>query len=593
MNVVVVGHVDHGKSTIIGRLLADTHSLPDGKLDQVKATCARNAKPFEYAFLLDALKDEQAQGITIDTARSFFKTAKRRYIIIDAPGHIEFLKNMITGASRADAAFIVIDAKEGVQENSRRHGYIMSMLGISQASVIVNKMDLVGYDEQKFNEIVREYSEFLARLNLHPVSFIPISAINGVNMSSRSADTAWYKGPTVLDQFDAFELKDSMTSLPFRLPVQDIYKFTEAGDDRRIFAGTISSGTVKVGDDILFLPSGKTSSIKTIESFNTPERKEAFAGEATGFTLAKQVYVKPGELMVKVLDPNPLVGSRFRANIFWMGKAPLIREKRYTIKLNAARSSLKLVNIINVIDASDLSSEKNKQQVDRHDVAECILETPRPVAFDLVKDIKFTGRFVIIDNYEIAGAGIILEKVADQESTLGDYVKNREFSWESGTVSPSERSAIYGHGAKFVVFTGDETADRDIFATELEKRLIHSSFKTYYLRMSNVIHGLDSDIKYGPEVREEHIRRLGELARILTDSGQIFITSIPNVDDYDIKTLKLLNSPHEILVVNVGENRFSRLVPDLNLAENTEIDVAVEAVCSLLRKKKVLLDFQI
>ncbi|OGV70473.1 MAG: adenylyl-sulfate kinase [Lentisphaerae bacterium RIFOXYA12_FULL_48_11] len=593
MNVVVVGHVDHGKSTIIGRLLADTHSIPDGKLEQVKATCTRNAKPFEYAFLLDALKDEQAQGITIDTARSFFKTEKRRYIIIDAPGHIEFLKNMITGASRADAAFIVIDAKEGIQENSRRHGYIMSMLGINQVAVIVNKMDLVGYNEQKFNEIAREYSEFLGRLNLRPVSFIPISAINGVNIGARSTDIAWHKGPTVLEQFDAFELKDSRTSLPFRLPVQDIYKFTEAGDDRRIFAGTISSGTAKVGDEIVFLPSGKTSSIKSIESFNTTEKKKASTGEATGFTLTKQVYVKQGELMVKASDPMPLVGARFRANIFWMGKAPLIREKRYTIKLNATRSSLKLVNIINVIDASDLSSEKNKQQVDRHDVAECILETLRPVAFDLVKDIKFTGRFVIIDNYEIAGAGIILEKVADQDSTLHDYVRDREFSWESGTISPAERAAIYGHGAKFVVFTGDETTTKDIIATELEKQLIHSSFKTYYLRMSNVIRGLDSDIKYGPEEREEHIRRLGELARILTDSGQIFITSVTNVDDYDIKTLQLLNSPHEILVVNIGENKFNSLVPDLNLEAGAKAGAAVEAVFSLLRQKKVLLDFQI
>ncbi|MFH1968970.1 MAG: GTP-binding protein, partial [Verrucomicrobiota bacterium] len=216
ISVVVVGHVDHGKSTLIGRLLADTNSLPQGKLEQVRTMCVRNAKPFEYAFLLDALKDEQSQGITIDTARCFFKTEKRRYIIIDAPGHIEFLKNMITGAARADAAFIVIDAEEGIKENSRRHGYMISMLGIGQVSVLVNKMDLVGYKEEIFNGIRKEYTDFLGRLNVHAVSFIPISAFKGVNVVSPSDRTPWYRGMTVLEQFDAFEKGDVRDSLPFR-----------------------------------------------------------------------------------------------------------------------------------------------------------------------------------------------------------------------------------------------------------------------------------------------------------------------------------------------------------------------------------------
>jgi len=591
ISVVVVGHVDHGKSTLIGRLLADTNSLPQGKLEQVRTMCVRNAKPFEYAFLLDALKDEQSQGITIDTARCFFKTEKRRYIIIDAPGHIEFLKNMITGAARADAAFIVIDAEEGIKENSRRHGYMISMLGIGQVSVLVNKMDLVGYKEEIFNEIRKEYTDFLGRLNVHPANFIPISAFKGVNVASTSDRTPWYRGMTVLEQFDAFEKGDVRASLPFRFPVQDIYKFTEDGDTRRIFAGTVETGKAEMGDKIVFLPSGKRSHINTIEGFNTPGRTIVAPGEAVGFTLQTQVYVKPGELMVKAAEDQPHVSPRFRANLFWMGHAPMIKDKKYKLKLGALRAPLQLVEILNVIDASDLTSVANKQQVDRHDVAECILEAPRPVAFDLSGKIRFTGRFVIVDNYEIAGAGIVLEDIRSEDSALRRHVSDREFAWESSGISSAQRTAAYGHSAKFVVFTGDHQEKTEVLAAALEKHLFSHNFKTYYLRMANVISGLDVDIKHESEVRDEHIRRLGELARILTDSGQIFITSLSNVDDYDLKTLELLNKPNEILVINVGENHFSHYQVALTLDVQAEEVHSLEKVAALLKEKKVILEY--
>lgn len=218
MNIVIVGHVDHGKSTVIGRLLADTGSLPEGKLEAVKEYCRKNSRPFEYAFLLDALKDEQAQGITIDTARCFFKTNKRDYIIIDAPGHIEFLKNMVTGASRAEAVLLVIDAKEGIQENSKRHGHIVSMLGIHQAVVLVNKMDLVHFDQGVFEKITGEFTEFLHKVNIKPVNFIPLSAFNGDNIAVRSEHTPWYGGPTVLEQLDQFANKRKTRSFRLECP---------------------------------------------------------------------------------------------------------------------------------------------------------------------------------------------------------------------------------------------------------------------------------------------------------------------------------------------------------------------------------------
>ena len=279
MQIVVVGHVDHGKSTVVGRLLADTGSLPQGKLEAVRRECERTGKPFEYAFLLDALTDEQDQGITIDTARCFFKSAQRDYIIIDAPGHIEFLKNMISGAARAEAAALIIDAKEGVRENSRRHGYILSMLGIRQVVVCVNKMDLVGYDEAHFSRIEAEYREFLNGIGaVSPKQFIPVSAMMGENLASRSAKMSWYRGPTLLETLDGFAKLPGKADAPFRMAVQAVYKFTNAGDDRRIIAGRIESGRVKVGDQIVFSPSNKTTTVKSIEAFNAAPRTEIEAG---------------------------------------------------------------------------------------------------------------------------------------------------------------------------------------------------------------------------------------------------------------------------------------------------------------------------
>nr|MBP9855654.1 50S ribosome-binding GTPase [Candidatus Omnitrophota bacterium] len=454
MNVVIVGHVDHGKSTLIGRLLADTGSLPDGKLEQVKAMCKRNAKPFEYAFLLDALKDEQAQGITIDTARSFFKSDKRDYIIIDAPGHIEFLKNMVTGAARAEAAMLVIDANEGIKENSKRHGYMMSFLGIKNITVCVNKMDLVKYSEDVFNSIHKEYSEFLAEINLKPQHFIPIAAREGENIIKRSEKMPWYKGLAVLEAFDDFKKDPPKHEMDVRFPIQDIYKFTEEDDDRRIFSGRIASGTINVGDEVVFLPSTKRSKVKSIEGFNLPEQKIAFSGQSTGLTLETQIYIKPGEILSLAAQKKPHVSTKFKANLFWMGKQPFIKGKNYKLKLSTQQVPVVLSEIISVLDASELSSISNKPQVDRHDVAECILETLKPVAFDEVTFISETGRFVIVDNFEISGGGIILSPVFEDSSTLKAHIKARDHNWERSDITPSRRAQEFKHNSAFVIITG-------------------------------------------------------------------------------------------------------------------------------------------
>jgi len=594
MNIVIVGHVDHGKSTVIGRLLADTGSLPQGKLESVKAMCAKNARPFEYAFLLDALEDEQDQGITIDAARCFFKTERRHYIVLDAPGHIEFLKNMVTGAASAEAALLVIDAKEGVKENSKRHGYLVSMLGIKKLVVLVNKMDLVDNSEEAFERTKTEYTAFLKELNLEPISFIPISAREGENIVATSEKMPWFQGDNVLSQLDNLiaETDEEKIKAPFRLPVQDIYKFTAQKDDRRIFAGTIESGSIAVGDPVVFLPSGKESEVSGVEGFNTAETTVAKAGEATGFTLATQVYVPAGELMVKKGEQLPQTGRRFRANIFWMGKSPLITGKDYKMKIATRRVTVRLVEVKNVLDASDLRSIQGKQVVERHDVGECIFEALKPIAFDQSAEIDATGRFVLVDHYEIAGGGIILEKIEGSETIEQAHVRDRERSWEPGYISVANRAKKNMHHPKFILFTGDRGVGKRKIAMELERRLFMDGRQVYYLSDQSLTGGLDKDITNSQKDLTEEIRRLGELARIMTGAGLIFITAMAETDEYDLQQLKTLNAPNEILVVHVGENPPEQYKADLVLPLDADYLEVAQRLHQLLNQHQIL-DFSI
>ncbi len=590
LDLVVLGHVDHGKSTLIGRLLADTGSLPEGKLEQVKALCARTARPFEYAFLLDALKNEQSQGITIDTARCFFQTSRRRYIINDAPGHIEFLKNMVTGAARASAALLLIDAAEGVRENSRRHGFIASMLGIRQIVVLVNKMDLVGYDRAVFDRIQEEYRAFLERLGVHPMRFIPISARDGENVAVRGDSIAWYEGPTVLEQIDAFEKEDRTLALSLRLPVQDIYKFTEEGDDRRIVAGTIETGSVRAGDNVVFLPSGKRSTIASIEVFNAAVPEIAQAEQAFGYTLTDQIYVRAGEMMCRADESPARVGSRLRVSLFWMGHAPMIPGKRYKLKMGAARRAVELVSVLNVLDASELSTVQNKRQVDRHDVAEAVLETTRPVAFDLADEIEQTSRFVIVDGEQIAGCGVVLEQKEDEESLLVRRVRERETNWERGPITVNQRTALYGHRGKFIVFVGQEGGREP--ARQLERLLNGQGLYTYYLGLNSAVGevGEDSRDALG---REEQLLRLGELAHVMTDAGMLFITTLPEADDHDLEKLKILSQPYELFVVTVGEHSLSQFSAQMALGEQLSADQGACQVLAALVNYGIMPDYQI
>jgi bifunctional enzyme CysN/CysC len=317
------------------------------------------------------------------------------------------------------------------------------------------------------------------------------------------------------------------------------------------------------------------------------------AGAAAGFTLTTQIYIKPGELMCRPADIEPQVGTRFRVNLFWMGRSPMIPKKRYKLKLAAARVQVELAAVLQVLDASELSSVQGKAQIDRHDVAECVLETTRPVAFDLRNDLEPTARFVLVDNYEIAGCGIILEKADDADSLLREGVQRREVSWEKGYVTSGDRTTRNGHQGKLIVFTGEVGADRHEVARQVERQLFVRGCSTYYLAIQNIFEDLNRDERTRSLSRDEQIQRLGEMARVMTDCGLLFLTTLTDVDDYDLEKLRLLNAPNELFVVNVGENSFSRFHPDVELPERPEIQPAVEKIVEELTAQQVIVDYSI
>lgn len=539
MNIVIVGHVDHGKSTIIGRMLADTDSLPQGKLEQVKEQCRRNSKPFEYAFLLDALKDERSQGITIDTARVFFKTEKRKYIILDAPGHIEFLKNMVTGAARAEAALLVIDALEGVRENSKRHGYLLSMLGIKQVVVLVNKMDLVDYSEERFQAIVSEYKEFLKELNMEVKTFIPVSGFYGENIAQHSEKLGWYQGLNVLETLDDFSSAEESINEIFRMPVQAVYKFTENKDSRRIIAGTIETGSVSVGDTVVFYPSNKKSKVKSIEYFNGESRQTDYSGSATGFTLEEQIYITRGELACKSNEEKPEITSRIRTKLFWLGQNNLIKGKQYLFKIGNRRVKATIEDIPFILDASNLNNRMDSE-VKKHEVAEVILSLDKEIAFDLSSRLSATSRFVLIDDYEIAGGGIIVEALADDNAWIRQGIHKRDEKWMKIGVSGEERSKAYGHAPALIVVTGERGTGRKEFANYLEKRLFLDNRKAYILPINNILYSVDLDIvdKSRNDWKQEHLRRLAEVTNILLDSGLIVIMTLQSASDNELQLIQ-------------------------------------------------------
>jgi bifunctional enzyme CysN/CysC len=529
LKVVFVGHVDHGKSTLIGRIFYDTHSLPEGKVEQIQKACREEGMDFEYAFLLDALLEEQEQNITIDTTQIQFKTERRPYVIIDAPGHKEFLKNMITGAASADAAVLLIAANEGVREQSRRHGYLLSLLGIRQVVVAVNKMDLVDFSEETFNAVVAEYRQFLSQIGLEARTFVPVSARNGLNVAARAAaEMPWYTGPSVLDMLDQFEPPKAPTELPLRFPVQDVYRF----DERRIIAGRIETGTLRVGDRLVFSPNNKTSVVASIENWSGPETQAATAGQSVAITLTEQIFVQRGHIASHDRD-TPIESNRFKANLFWMGRKNLVVGERYRLKLTTQELDCELVSVDRVVDASTLEVvAEPRNYIARNDVAEITVQTRAPLVMDNHDRISTLGRFIIVDNRQVAGGGII----SGGTYTDRTQVKSQNIFWSEGDVTAQNRALRNGHKGAIVWLTGLSGSGKSTISRALEREIFNLGMHAYILDGDNVRHGLNSNLGFSHEDRVENIRRVAEVARLMADAGLIVITAF--ISPYRIDRLR-------------------------------------------------------
>lgn len=516
LRVVFVGHVDHGKSTLIGRILHDTGSLAEGKMEEIKKASAAEGMAFEFAFLLDALLEEQKQNVTIDTTEIPFRTARRRYAIIDAPGHKEFLKNMITGASRADAAILVIGADEGVREQSRRHAYLLSMLGIKNLIVVVNKMDLVDYSEKRFREIEQEYRKFLRELDLHARTFIPASAKEGENVAQASRKMKWYCAVNILEALDLLDPQKTDIDLPLRFCVQDVYRF----DGRRIIAGRIETGTLKVGDQLVFSPANKSSVVAAIERWSSPNGAAA-AGDSIGITLAEQIFIERGYI-ASHQDETPIETNRFHADLFWIVREPLRIGHLYDLRLATQQVKCQIVSIEQVMDSSTLeTSSDGREQLQRNEIGKLTIQTRAPLVIDNHDRIPNLGRFVITDDGQICGGGTIFGGVYTDRT----IAKSKNIFWTEGKITARARAVRSGHRGAVVWLTGLSGAGKSTIAQSIERDLFHRGMNTYVLDGDNIRHGLTSNLGFSPDDRVENIRRVSEVAKLMADAGTVVITA--------------------------------------------------------------------
>lgn len=521
LRVVIVGHVDHGKSTLIGRLLYDTDSLPEGKAEEIeRVSKKRGADAVEWSFVLDAFQAERDQAVTIDTTQIWFSTEQRDYVIIDAPGHREFLKNMISGAAAADAAILVVDASEGVQEQTRRHAYLLHLLGLRQVAVVINKMDLVGHDTERFEEVSKQVVGYLDSLGLTATHIVPISARHGDMIAGRGDHMDWYKGKSLIGVLDSFEVEMPPLSRALRFPVQDVYRY----DGRRIIVGRIETGILRKGDKILFSPTNETAIVESLEVWPADETKvEVHAGESVGITLNERIFVERGHIGSHEKNP-PMLSNVFKANIFWLSPTPLKVGNSYRIRYGTHEAMVTVQSIDMVIDTQDLEQNSDGSEVLRNAVAEVTLRARDLLPLDPYADNSRTGRVVFYENYDVVGGGTVsMEGYADQRRT--DSPKAENISAVEHLMSYEARARRNGHYGAVFWFTGLSGAGKSTLAMAVEKKLFEKGYHTYVLDGDNVRHGLCSDLGFSPEDRAENIRRIGEVAALQADAGLITISS--------------------------------------------------------------------
>lgn len=532
VRVVTVGHVDHGKSTLLGRLFHDLGLFPQEKFKAIEKICKDQKRPFEWAYLFDAFAEERHQGVTIDLAQVRLLTNELNLLFIDAPGHKEFLKNMISGAANADAALVLLDAQEGIEEQSRRHGQLLNLLGLRQIIVIVNKMDLVKYSEEKYQSIVEDYTKFLKKLNsdLSPLQFIPVNSRDGENIVSSSKKMKWYDGGSLLSWLIKLK-RPAASSHLLRFPVQDVYKQNES----RIIVGRVESGRVQVGDTIFVNSSGETSTVLKIARWSAIENDVAELGESIGLILQDKLFIERGNVLSHVEAP-PTFSNKVKCKLFWMGKNPLIMGKNCQFKLATQQVSCRVLKFHEIINGSTLEIMSSNDFLRSGDVATATLELDSSVSFDLHASIPEMGRFVLTDTGVVSGGGVIDEQAYPDRRERASQSEN--VTWFEGSVTQEAREAVQKNKGAVVWLTGFSGAGKSTIAAALERELFDSGIRVYTLDGDNVRHGLNADLSFSPNDRAENIRRVGEVAKLFADAGIVVICSFISPYRFDREQIR-------------------------------------------------------
>ena len=603
LRFITCGSVDDGKSTLIGRLLYDSKLIYEDQLSSLQDASDKNgttgAGEIDYALLLDGLKAEREQGITIDVAYRYFSTPQRKFIIADTPGHEQYTRNMATGASTANLAIILIDARYGVVTQTRRHAFIASLLGIKHLLVAVNKMDIGGYNEETFLTIRQSFSDFAQKLDIPDIRFVPVSALKGTNVTARSPElTPWYSGPSLLEILETVDISHDVNTRDFRFPVQVVIR---PHLNFRGFAGTVVSGTIKPGEKIHVLPSHKTSIVKRIVTADG-DLDEAFAPQAVTLELEDEVDISSGDMIVH--DNNrPSLKDRFEAVVIWMSETPLKAGSNYLVRHAGRFVKARIEALVYAIDVNTME-QKAVDALPLNGIGRVVVETTKPLYIDPYAVNHATGSLIFVDELSnvTAGAALVTDTVfvdpdsarviSDGKSLLRDHVERREFHWEAGLVTAKDRLIRNRHVGKTVIVTGSSTQTVSDFGRQLEQRLFRMNLSSYFLGFSSLSRGLASDVTDNRSEHDAQIQRLGELARILTDAGLIFITALPAADDYTIERLSLLNQPNDLLVVSIEEADQRTLgAATITLLESTPRETGLAAVLSLLASNHVIPEY--
>ena len=514
LRFITCGSVDDGKSTLIGRLLYESHMVFEDHLAALEVDSKKSGTQgdeLDFALLVDGLGAEREQGITIDVAYRFFSTETRKFIVADTPGHEQYTRNMVTGASTADVAVFMVDARQGVLVQTRRHSYIVSLLGIKNVVVAINKLDLVDFSQEVYDRIEADYRAFAADIGLDNITCIPLSALRGDNIITPSENTPWYAGPTLMGYLEGVTVDDDRRSGPFRMPVQWVNR---PDLDFRGFAGEIVGGTIRVGDAVRVVPAGTTSTVAGIVTLDG-DLTEAVAGQSVTLTLADEIDCSRGDVLCSADAPAPSADN-FRTHLVWMAEEPLQPGRAYLMKIGARTVGVSISGPEFRIDVNTLE-QQTASTLCLNEIGVCDVRLDRPIAFDPYVDNRDMGGFIVIDRLtnNTVGAGMLRAPLR----------RSHNVHWQAVEIAKGSRAELKSHKPAVVWFTGLSGAGKSTIANLVEKRLYAEGIHTYLLDGDNVRHGLNKDLGFTESDRHENIRRVAEVSRLMVDAGLVVLTS--------------------------------------------------------------------